>query len=75
LKKTAIEAYQKVVSENLPKMLSAINISNIVESRINALDMEQTEKIIVEVMDKELKALVWFGVLLGFLLGFVTNII
>ena len=25
-------------------------------------------------MDKELKALVWFGVALGFLMGFVTDL-
>ena len=46
-----------------------------IENRINEMDMAETEDLIVSILDKELKALVWFGVLLGFLLGFVTNII
>ena len=33
------------------------------------------ETLILTIMDKELKALVWFGVLLGFLMGFVTNLV
>ena len=74
-KETVKNIYCKVVGENLPKILSAINLQKVIEDRINDMDMAQTEKIILDVVDKQLKALVWFGVLLGFLLGFLTNII
>lgn len=75
LKEMVIAIYSKVVPDSLPKALEAIDIQRIVQDRINEMDMAETEGIILEVMDKELKALVWFGVLLGFLLGFVTNIL
>lgn len=74
-KETVKNIYRKVVSENLPKVLSAIDLKKVIEDRINDMDMAETEKTILDVVDKQLKALVWFGVLLGFLLGFLTNII
>lgn len=69
-----MKAYRMLVVESLPKMLSALDIKRIVEDRINSLDMAETERIILDVVDKQLKALVWFGVGLGFLMGFVTNL-
>ena len=56
-------------------MLGTLNIQRIVEDRINDMDMAETEQLVTTIMSKELKALVWFGVLLGFIMGFVTNII
>ena len=35
-------------------------------------DMDETERLIFHVMDKELKAIVWFGALFGFLMGFIN---
>ena len=75
LKNTVLKAYRTLVETNLPKALEAMNIQKIVEDKINAMDMRQTETLLLQLMDKELKALVWFGVLLGFVMGFVTNII
>lgn len=64
--------YKKMISDELPKILSTINIPMIIESRINEMDMNETEKLIFQVMDKELKAIVWLGALLGFIMGFVN---
>ncbi|MCR5504789.1 MAG: DUF445 family protein, partial [Elusimicrobiaceae bacterium] len=49
--------------------------SKIVESRINEMDVDETERLIFSVMDKELKAIVWLGAGLGFIMGFVNAII
>lgn len=51
------------------------NISRIVEGRINEMDMDETERLIFQVMDKELKAIVWLGALLGCIMGIVNGII
>lgn len=64
--------YKTMVSEQLPRILDTINISNIVESRINEMDVKETERLILEVMNKELKAIVWLGALLGFVMGCVN---
>jgi len=72
---TCIGLYKTIISEHLPRILEAINIPVIIESRINEMDMNETEKLIFQVMDKELKAIVWLGALLGLLMGSVNNII
>ena len=75
LKSIVLKAYGSLVKSSLPRMLESLNIRRIIENRINEMDMEETERLIISIMDKELKALVWFGVLLGFVMGFVTNLV
>ena len=75
LKSVVLKTYGSLVKNSLPRMLESLNIRRIIENRINEMDMEETERLIVSIMDKELKALVWFGVLLGFVMGFVTNLV
>lgn len=53
-------------------MLSTLNISKIVEDRINEMDMAELERLIFEVMDKELKAIIWLGAGLGAIIGCVN---
>jgi uncharacterized membrane protein YheB (UPF0754 family) len=36
------------------------------------MDMNDTERIIHQVVDHELKAVIWFGALLGFIIGIVN---
>ena len=64
-----INAYKIVISEHLPKILRTINIHSIIESKVNEMDMQETENLILKVMNKELKAIVWLGALLGLLMG------
>ena len=72
LESTILSLYRTLVSEHLSKILDTINISKIVESRINEMDVKETERLILDVMNKELKAIVWLGALLGFLMGCVN---
>ena len=72
MEQTIISLYRTLITEQLPKILDTINISKIVESRINEMDVKESEKLILEVMNKELKAIVWLGALLGFLMGCVN---
>lgn len=75
IKVSIVAAYTSVIRNNLPKILNAINISKIVENRINEMDVNETERLIFAVMDKELKAIVWLGAGLGFIMGFINAII
>ena len=72
LVKTAEGIYCSVISDHLPRILESIDISKIVRERINEMSMDETEKIIFELMDKELKAIVWLGALLGTIMGCVN---
>lgn len=64
--------YRSIIPEHLPKILESIDISKIVRERINEMDVNETEKLIFQVMDKELKAIVWLGALLGLLMGCIN---
>lgn len=70
-----ISSYKKVISEQLPRILNTINISKVVEERINEMDVKEVEQLLFQIMDKELKAIVWLGGLLGFIMGFINILI
>lgn len=72
IESTIISLYKTMVTEQLPRILDTINISKIVESRINEMDVKESEKLILDVMNRELKAIVWLGALLGFVMGCVN---
>lgn len=67
--------YRTVINEHLPNILDSIDISKIVRERINEMDVDETEKLILKVMNKELKAIVWLGALLGMVMGCVNCLV
>jgi len=69
IKGSILNAYRVIITEHLPRMLQDIDISTIIEQRINEMDMMEAEQLIHDIAKKELKAIVWFGALLGFLIG------
>ena len=69
---TMVSIYKTIITDHLPKILESIDISTIVRERINEMDMDETEKLILQVMNKELRAIVWLGALLGTLMGCVN---
>ncbi|MCQ2231337.1 MAG: DUF445 family protein [Paludibacteraceae bacterium] len=64
-----LNLYRSAISEQLPKVLAAIDVQKMVEERINEMDVAEVEKITKEVLDKELKSIVWLGAVLGGLIG------
>ena len=72
---TVESIYRTIINEYLPKILDSIDISKIVRERINEMDVNETEKLIFQVMDKELKAIVWLGALLGLVMGSINCLI
>ena len=67
--------YRTIISEHLPRILESVDIAKIVKERINEMDVNETERLIFQVMDKELKAIVWLVVLLGCVMGIVNSLI
>ena len=72
---TVESIYRSIINDHLPKILESIDISKIVRERINEMDVNETEKLIFQVMDKELKAIVWLGALLGLVMGSINCLI
>lgn len=69
---TVESVYRTIISEHLPRILESVDIAKIVRERINEMDVNETEKLIFQVMDKELKAIVWLGALLGMIMGSIN---
>ena len=64
--------YERVILEKLPSLLKSINISKIVYDKIISMPTIEVEKLILEIMKKELNALVNLGALIGFILGLLN---
>ncbi|MCD7800040.1 MAG: DUF445 family protein [Ruminococcus sp.] len=69
------EFYKKVVEDKATQIIQEFNIAKIVEDKINEFDMEELEKMVMDIAKKELDALVWLGGLLGAIMGIVNAII
>lgn len=74
LRHILLDGYRQVISVHLPKILSTIDISRIIRERINEMDMYESERLILSVMNKELRAIVWLGALLGGIIGMVNSL-
>lgn len=74
LRHILLDGYRQVISVHLSKILSTIEISRIIRERINEMDMDESERLILSVMSKELRAIVWLGALLGGIIGIVNSL-
>ena len=75
IKSGIMSAYRVIITEHLPRILQDIDISGIIEQRINDMEMAEAEAIILDVMKKELRAIIWLGALLGSIMGTLTTIL
>jgi len=66
------DMYVTLLGDNLGKLLKAINIEQIVMEKINGLDPAELEAMIFDVMKHELKAIIYLGAVLGFMMGFIN---
>ncbi len=66
---------EKNMVNDLPILIETFNISKIIEDQINSFDVEYTEKLILDIANKELKAITWLGALLGAIMGILTPIL
>lgn len=74
IKRTLINGYEELIQNHLSRILTTLNIAQIVEERILSLDMLEIEKMILLIMKKELNAIIWFGVLLGAMMGALASL-
>jgi uncharacterized membrane protein YheB (UPF0754 family) len=66
-----LDTYHLIIDKNVGVIVHAVDLSQLVEDQINSYDVLTFEKMIFEIMKKELNAIVWLGGLLGFMMGLV----
>lgn len=73
LRDALLREYEKLVKTRLAGVLQMVNLGGVVEDKLNAISMAELEKMIMSVMKKELRAIVWLGALLGFFMGIMQT--
>jgi len=67
--------FNKFLEKDLPQIVEFFKIEKIVEDRMNAFEVDFFEEIILEIAERELKAITWLGGILGGLLGLLSPLL
>ena len=59
----------EVIERELPVIMEAINVEEMVKERVNSLPIEEVEEIVLKLIDEELRHITLLGGVLGFLIG------
>ena len=70
-----VDFYRTLVKKYADAVVANVRVDEIVEKKILAMDPRDLEALLLSVMKKELNALVWLGVPLGFIMGCLTTLI
>lgn len=66
------KVYTKIVEDKMQNVFEALNISEVIQEKINAMDVKEIERLFMMVMKKELNAIVNLGAVLGLILGLIN---
>ena len=75
IEKEVNDSINELGEDIVQKAHQRVNIQEIVENKVNDLDLIELENIILSVADNELKHIELLGLILGFLIGIVQGII
>ncbi len=68
-------ALLSLIESRMPLLVEAIDIRSMVAERIDSLDMREVERIVLQVVNKELIWITWLGGILGALIGAIQSLI
>jgi uncharacterized membrane protein YheB (UPF0754 family) len=75
IEKEVSNSIDELGDQIISKAHERVNIQQIVENKVNKLDLIELESIILSVADNELKHIEILGLILGFLIGIIQGII
>ena len=75
VKNAVTNIYRRLVDQSVEGIMQSINISALVEDKINAMSIDELERLVQDVMKKELSAIINLGALIGFILGLLNLIL
>jgi uncharacterized membrane protein YheB (UPF0754 family) len=58
-----------ILKREAPKMVQAIDVQKLVREKVNEMPIAEVERLILVITSRQLRAITWFGALLGFLIG------
>ncbi|MFZ7131829.1 MAG: DUF445 domain-containing protein [Eubacteriales bacterium] len=72
IKEVVLHLYRTLINNYSDQFLNSLNLSQIVEEKVNAMDILEVEQLVLSIMEKELGAVVNLGALIGFILGLMN---
>ncbi len=69
------KAYEQFVKSHMESFIRELNITKIVEDKINEMDVMELEELVMSVMKNELRAVVNLGAVIGFVLGLINTFV
>ena len=66
------EIYTSLIKDSANSIIKNMNVSEIVENKVNQMDTLEIENLVMSVMKKELNAVVNLGALIGLILGIIN---
>ena len=73
---TALESFfARLLDEQIPVILESVDVQTLVVDKINSLDIEKVEELILIVIRTHLRWIILFGALLGFVIGAVQVVL
>lgn len=71
----AQDIFNRFIENQAAEVVETLNVSKIVENKINEFDVAFAEEIILEIASKELSAITWLGGLLGAIMGILSPLL
>ena len=71
----AKKIFNRFAEHELPRIIEMLNVSKIVEDKINSFEIDYTEKLILDIARKELNQITRLGALLGGILGLLSPLL
>jgi len=65
----AAEGLRGILQRETPQIVAAVDIRGLVKGKVEEFSTEEVEQLVVGVTGDQLKAITWFGAVLGFLIG------
>ncbi|MBR1930321.1 MAG: DUF445 family protein [Lachnospiraceae bacterium] len=69
------DGYAKIITTGVEKFMESVNVSGIVEDKINDMSVDTMEEMVLSVMKKELNMIVNLGALIGLILGLLNLVL
>jgi uncharacterized membrane protein YheB (UPF0754 family) len=70
-----MEGYERLVTDNLDRSMSHIDIASVIEDKINGMPVDELERLLMTVMKNELNTIVNLGAIIGIILGLLNNLL
>jgi uncharacterized membrane protein YheB (UPF0754 family) len=72
LKLVILNSYHSLVNNHIDSLLDSLDFSQIIEDKVSTMEVQDVEKLVLSIMEKELGTIVNLGALIGFILGLIN---